>query len=233
MPLTRASYDETVSILQAELAVVADGFSELTEEQWRFPTKLIPVEPHKPPWSLLELAGHVDISIGITRMLIADRVSGNPEPERDAVDFFIFPRADVPSEFYDYAYEMVQGRDPSTMPATLRSTFAETIAEARGTDPAMIGPFPGFEPYPLMRLDDFVSSRIVEAVVHGLDFTNALGRHSTATRPGVTHTARLLDTLLMRSRVGERPSDLADDMEWIRAACGRTPHDDSRLPLIA
>ena len=165
-------------------------------------------------------------------MLIADAVPGDPKPERDAVDFFIFPSADVPAEFYDYAYEVVQGRDPSAMSAVLRSTFAETIAEARGTDPAMVGPFPGFEPYPLIRLDDFVSSRIVEAVVHGLDLTDALGRRSIATRPGVTHTARLLDALLTRSRIGERPSDLTDDMDWIRAASGRAQHSDSRLPLI-
>ena len=32
-----------------------------------------------------ELAGHLDISIGITGALIAEAVAGEPEPQRDAV----------------------------------------------------------------------------------------------------------------------------------------------------
>ena len=233
MSVSQASYSELVDILEAELAVVADGFEGLTAGQWGAPTKLMPVEPDKSPWTLFELAGHLDISIGITTMLIADAVPGQREAERDAVDFFIFPSDDVPTEFYSYAYEVVQERDPSTMSAVLRSTFAETIQQARSSDPGTIGPFPGYEPYPLIRLDDFVSTRIVEAVIHGMDLTDVTGQPSTATLPGIAHTAGLLDSLLTRSSVGGvRPSDLTDDSEWVRAASGRVPHDDPRLPLI-
>jgi hypothetical protein len=231
-PVARTSYDQIVTILEMELAVVAGGFELLTAEQWRTPTNLTPVDPNKPAWTLLELAGHLDISIGITRMLIADAVPGEPEPDRDAVDFFIFPSANVPSEFYDYAYTMVEGHNPSAMPGVLRNTFTDTIEIARGTAPSTVGAFPGFEPYPLIRLDEFASSRIVEAVVHGIDLTDALGRPSTATAAGIAHTAGLLDDLLTRSRFGVRPPDLHDDTAWIRAASGRGTHPDSRLPLI-
>jgi hypothetical protein len=41
---------------------------------------------------------------------------------------------------------------------------------------------PGY--YALMRLDEFVASRVVEAVVHGLDLTDALGREPMATPGG-------------------------------------------------
>ena len=91
MSVSQASYSELVDILEAELAVVADDFEGLTTGQWGAPTKLTPVEPDKSPWTLFELAGHLDISIGITTMLIADAVPGEREAERDAVDFFIFP----------------------------------------------------------------------------------------------------------------------------------------------
>ena len=230
--ITDAGYRALVTVLESELDVVAEGFAQLTEHQWSTPTALVPVEPNEPPWTLLELAGHLDISIGITRMLISGADSEATEGERDAVDFFIFPSADVPSEFYEYAYTMVEGRSPADMSGVLRTTFSETIDEARRTPGSTIGPFPGFEPYPLIRLDEFISTRIVEAVVHGIDLTDALRRPSTATAEGIVHTAQLCDALLRRSRGGGRPSGLDDNMAWIRAASGREHHSDSRLPLI-
>ena len=77
-----------------------------------------------------------------------------------------------------------------------------------------------------MRLDEFVASRIVEAVVHGIDLTDAVGRETIATPDGVAFTAALLDDLLARRTVAGRPTDLSDDMSWIRAAAGRAPHAD-------
>jgi hypothetical protein len=89
---------------------------------------------------------------------------------------------------------------------------------------------PGY--YALMRLGEFVPSRVVEAVVHGLDLTDVLGAAPIATAEGVALTAAILDELLARRTVAGRPADLADDMAWVRAASGRSPHDDPRLPLI-
>jgi hypothetical protein len=48
----------------------------------------------------------------------------------------------------------------------------------------------------------------------------------------VTATAAILDELLTRRTVAGRPADLTDDMAWVRAASGRSPHPDPRLPLI-
>jgi hypothetical protein len=45
-------------------------------------------------------------------------------------------------------------------------------------------------------------------------------------------TAAILDDLLARRTVGGRPADLSDDMAWVHAASGRSPHPDPRLPLI-
>lgn len=227
------AYGDVLDILQAELAVVANGFEGLSAEQWRTATRLTPVGLGKPPWTVFELAGHLDISIGITGMLIAEAVSGEPEAQCDAVDFFVFPSTDVSSEFYEYAYTMVEGSSPEALPERLRTTFARTIEEARNNAPSTVGAFPGFEPYPLIRLDEFISSRIVEAVVHGIDLTDALDRASTATPAGIAHTVRIMDDLLARSRTGDRPADLHDDTSWLRAASGRSPHADPRLPLIA
>jgi hypothetical protein len=221
-------HEDTVRILEAELGQVERAFRGLSEEDWRAPTMLRPLDETKPSWTLFELAGHFDISIGLTVMLMAEPQDG--QVGRDRVSFFIFPRSEHAPVVYDYAYTMVEGKTPAQMPDVLGATFAKTIEGARSTPPDTVGS--GY--YALMRLDEFVASRVVEAVVHGLDLTDALGRQPMATPEGLAVTATILDELLARQTVAGRPSDLTgDDLAWVRAASGRGPaHPDPRLPLI-
>jgi hypothetical protein len=220
------SYEQALCVLERELQRVSDAFASLSETEWRSETRLEPFESGRPPWTVFELAGHFDISIGLTRMLIANQEAG--QPGRDRVSFFIFPRAEVAPTVYEYAYTMVEGKEPADMPGVLADTFSKTISESRALPPETVGS--GY--YALMRLDEFVASRIVEAVVHGMDLTDATGRDSIATAEGIAFTAALLDELLARRTVAGRPADLGDDTAWIRAASGRSPHPDPRLPLI-
>ena len=221
------TYEESVRILERELAGVEAVFASLTPDDWLAPTKLDPLDGSLPHWTVFELAGHFDISIGLTRMLIAEPMPGG-QPGRDRVSFFIFPRSEVAPVVYDYAYTMVDGKTPTDMPAVLHETFGKTIEESRANPPGLIGS--GY--YALMELGEFVPSRIVEAVVHGFDLTDALGRDTIATPDGVQVTAAILDDLLARRTVAGRPADLGDELAWVRAASGRAPHDDPRLPLI-
>jgi hypothetical protein len=220
------SFEQSIGTLERELQLVSDTFAGLTEEEWRAVTLLTPLDADRPHWTVFELAGHFDISIGLTRMLIADQQDG--QPGRDRVSFFIFPRSEVAPTVYDYAYTMVEGKTPADMPGVLGDTFSKTIEESRALPPDTIGS--GY--YALMRLDEFVASRIVEAVVHGIDLTDALGRECMATPEGIAATAGLLDELLARRTVPGRPADLTDDLAWIRAASGRSSYPDPRLPLI-
>jgi hypothetical protein len=220
------SYEHGVDVLERELNGVASAFERLSGEDWQTPTKLVPLDSSLAHWTVFELAGHFDISIGLTRMLIADPQDG--QPGRDRVSFFIFPRSEVAPVVYDYAYTMVEGKTPADMPGVLRETFARTIEEARATPAETIGS--GY--YALMRLDEFVPSRVVEAVVHGIDLTDAVGLESIATPDGIAIAAAILDELLARRTVAGRPGDLSDDVAWIRAASGRSPHPDPRLPII-
>ena len=220
------SYEEAIDTLETELNGVQSVFAGLTADEWKLPTKLVPFNPDQPHWTVFELAGHFDISIGLTRMLVGSLEDG--QPGRDRTSFFIFPRSEVAPVVYDYAYTMVEGKTPVDMPGVLQHTFSQTIEEARATPPGSVGS--GY--YALMELGEFVPSRIVEAVVHGLDLTNALVRPSIATPGGIAATAAILDELLARRTVPGRPADLKDDMEWIKAASGRAEHPDPRLPLI-
>ncbi len=221
------SYQQAIEMLDAELRQLDDVFRGLSEEEWLMSTKLVPLDPTLKHWTVFELAGHFDISIGLARMLMAERKDG--QPGRDRVSFFIFPRSEVAPVVYDYAYKMVEGKTARDMPGVLHETFSKTIEEAKKTAPDHVGP--GY--YALMRVDEFIPSRVVEAVVHGMDLTDALGRESIATPAGVAMTAAILDDLLARRTVAGRPDDLkGNDLAWVRAASGRGPHPDPRLPLI-
>jgi uncharacterized protein (TIGR03083 family) len=227
-----SDYLADVQRLEAEVAQLEQAFRGLTKTDWRRPTLLQPPSDMLPRWTIFELAGHVDIAIGgVTRMLIASQQDG--QVGRDRVSFFIFPRAQVAPVFYDYAYTMVEGKSPEQMADVLAETFTQTIEEARATSPDVVGQFE-FDDGDgmLMRLGEFVPSRMVEAVVHGLDLTDALGQEPIATPEGVSVTAAIFDELLARITVPGRPADLTDDMAWVRAASGRAPHPDPRLPLL-
>ncbi|HET9565729.1 MAG TPA: hypothetical protein VFP27_14775, partial [Mycobacterium sp.] len=146
------SFESDLRILETELGVVAKAFGELTDEQWGAPTLLIPLDEKLPHWTVFELAGHFDISIGLTRMLVADKTAG--QVGRDRTSFFIFPRSEVAPVIYAYAYTMVEGKTPGQMPGVLTETFTKTIEESRVAGPDKVGS--GY--YALMRLDEFVAS---------------------------------------------------------------------------
>jgi uncharacterized protein (TIGR03083 family) len=220
------SYESVIGMLEAELAAVAEVFSGLRPDQWQRPTLLVPVDPDLPKWTVFELAGHFDIAIGLTRMLIAGQQDA--QPARDRTSFFINPRSETGPVVYSYAYTMVEGKTPADMPGVLAETFAKTIAEARAVPPGLVGP--GY--FAPMRADEFVASRIVEAVVHGIDLAQALGMPYFASPDGIAATAAILDDLLARRTTGRRPAALTDDLDWVLAASGRAPSDDNRLPLI-
>lgn len=220
------SYETTIDTLADELARIEATFRDLTEADWAASTRLVPVDPGLPHWTVFELAGHFDISIGLTRMLIDGL--GEEQPARDRTSFFINPRSETGPVVYGYAYTMVEGKTPADMPGVLAETFGKTIEEARSVPASAVGP--GY--FAPMKVDEFVASRVVEAVVHGLDLTLALGRDTIATPQGIALTASILDDLLARRTVGRRPADLADDLAWVLAASGRAEHPDNRLPLI-
>ncbi len=221
-----ASYESDIGTLEAELTTVADVFAGLTPDQWQRSTLLVPVDPDLTKWTVFELAGHFDIAIGLTRMLIAGQQDA--QPARDRTSFFINPRSETGPVVYAYAYTMVEGKTPADMPGILAETFTKTVSEARAVPASLVGP--GY--FAPMRADEFVASRIVEAVVHGIDLAQALGTPYFATADGIAATAAILDDLLARRTTGRRPAALSDDLDWILAASGRGPSDDNRLPLI-
>src|SRR5947199_148119 len=67
------SYETTIDTLADELAPIEATFRGLTEAEWAASTRLVPVDPDLPHWTVFELAGHFDISIGLTRRTVGRR----------------------------------------------------------------------------------------------------------------------------------------------------------------
>jgi hypothetical protein len=125
-----ASYEAIIGTLGAELAAVEQTFAGLSADQWRLPTKLVPVEPELPRWTIFELAGHFDISIGLTRMLIDGRDAS--QPARDRTSFFINPRSETAPLVYGYAYKMGRAAGTACRPVMHRRKVATAGGRAAG-----------------------------------------------------------------------------------------------------
>jgi len=216
---------QSIDLLDRELRAVEEVLAGLTDEDWTRPTRLVP-EGDVPPWRVADLVAHIDISIGLTLALLDTVQAG--QPGRDRVSFFIADRSQVAPVVYDYAVKHAADQTRESLVEQTRSTFGRSLDGIRATDRSAIGS--GF--FALMTLEEWVPTRTVEAVVHGIDVTDALGRPSVATPEGMALTAGVLDDLLARRTVAGRPADLSDDEAWVRAASGRRGHPDPRLPLI-
>ena len=141
----------------------------------------------------VRLAGHFDISIGLTRMLIAAQEDG--QPGRDHVSFFIFPRAEVAPTVYDYAYTMVEGEVALRHACRARGDVLEDDLGIEGA-PTRHGRFG------LLRAD---AARRVRGQQDRRGRRARDGSHRRprarliATSEGLAYTAELLDDLLERT----------------------------------
>jgi uncharacterized protein (TIGR03083 family) len=217
---TRArSYQEMVDALAEEgLPALQDKLSGLKPEDWQRSTLLQPPEPGKPPWTVLQLAAHFDVFMGLTMNLVAEPQSAQPVVDRASFYISVSDRSKVSPVIYQYIVDHAQGHTPATIVDTVGETFTQALEAIRTTPPDTIGP--GF--FGPMRLDEFVATRLVETRVHGMDLTDALGAPPLHMPTTTTMAAEVLDEVLARRAVAGRPADLeGDDLAFIRAAAGR------------
>ena len=220
------AHDEAVSTLAAELATVEDFVRGLSAEDWNRSTLL---EPFDARISALDREGARRPHRHLHRFDIG--VPGF-DPRRSTrsrcVSYFIADRSQVAPVVYDYAKGLASQHTTASLSDKLGETFQATIAGARQQPGETVGS--GY--FALMRLDEWIPSRTVEAVVHGIDLTDAVGAPTIAKSDGVATTKTILDELLARRTVPGRPADLGDDVAFIRVASGRAKHSDPRFPLV-
>lgn len=222
------SYAETVNALEEGLQGLEATLARLSEEDWGRPTLLSPANADTPPWTILELAAHMDVFMGIALGLMAE--PQDAPPTLDAASFCIASSdGSQGSLLYQYMADHAKGQTPGTMLEAVQGTFKQSLELARANAPHTVGP--AF--YGLIRLDEFLITRVAEAVIHGLDLTDALGQPPLPMPRSVPIAAALLDEVVARTRVAGRPADLVDDdLAFIRAASGRGKHPDPRFPVV-
>jgi uncharacterized protein (TIGR03083 family) len=228
---TRArSYDEMVDALAEEgLPALQSSLAGLGPEDWDRPTFLRPPDPEQPPWTVLQLAAHFDVFMGLTLGLVAEPMSAQPVVDRASFYISVSDRSKVSPVIYQYIVDHAQGHTSATILDTVGKTFKQALEAMRSTPPDTIGP--GF--FGPMRLDEFVATRLVETRVHGLDLTDAVGAPPLPMPQTTTMAAEVLDEVLARRAVPGRPAGLeGDDLAFIRAAAGRGEHPDPRLPIV-
>jgi hypothetical protein len=225
---TTLSYDTIVDAVEEALEALEATLAVLSEEDWNRSTLLKPATPDTPPWTVLELAAHMDVFMGITLGLLAE--AQQAPAGIDGASFCIAcSDGSQGAMLYQYMADHAKGHTAGTILEAVHGTFKTALEGARNHPPDTIGP--AF--YGLMRLDEFMATRTVEAVVHGLDLTDALARPPLHMPKSVPIAAAMLDEVLARTRVAGRPADLADDdLAFIRAASGRGEHSDPRFPVV-
>ncbi|MGZ6859306.1 MAG: maleylpyruvate isomerase N-terminal domain-containing protein [Blastococcus sp.] len=222
----RFGHAQMIEILERELDAVSGVLDDVSDDDWKTSTHLAPEGEGTPPWRVADLVAHIDISIGLTLGLLDTVQEG--QPGRDRASFFIACRTEVAPIVYQYAGARAAAHDRESLMEDVRKTCTASLQGIRNHDPDVVGS--GY--FALMRLEEWVPTRVVEAVVHGIDLTDALGRAPVATADGIAVTAEILDDVLARRTVAGRPAGMTDDLDWVRAASGRMPHTDPRLPLI-
>jgi len=223
------SYDEMVDALAEGLPMLQDTLAGLVAEDWQRPTLLQPPDPQQPPWTVLQLAAHFDVFMGLTMGLVAEPTSAQPVVDRASFYISVSDRSKVSPVIYQYIVDHAQGHTPATILDKVNQSFSQALAAIRTTAPDTIGP--GF--FGPMRLDEFVATRLVETQVHGMDLTDALGVAPLRMPATTMMAAEVLDEVLARRAVPGRPADLeGDDLGFIRAAAGRGEYPDPRLPVV-
>jgi Mycothiol maleylpyruvate isomerase N-terminal domain len=127
--------------------------------------------PEQPPWTVLQLAAHVDVVMGLTLGLVAEPMTAQPVVDRASFYLSVSDRSTVAPVIYQYIVDHAEGHTPTTIRDQFGKTFTQALEAIKTTPPETIGP--GF--FGPMRLDEFVATRLVETRVHGMDLTDALG----------------------------------------------------------
>lgn len=211
-------FELSIAALQAEAQALSPALDALSLEAWSQPTRL-------GAWNVRQLLVH--LTRAYDRIVAYVRAPEPPGPELDWLGYWRGARGQArPDEIAARTIEQAGDRTPADVLAAYHSatTTAVQLAEEAGPDRVIRSPFGA------MRLDHYLTSRVVEATVHGLDLRHGLGLEEVATPLGVEVTTALLDALL----AAPRPVDLErDDIGWILAATGRREHDDPDLPVLS
>lgn len=205
----------STAALRMECGALDVVIDHLRAEDLARPTRL-------PEWTFQQLVAHLVRGVDRIRAYLAAPIP--PGAEVSWLDYWVSAReiAD-PDGVARRAREFAAQINDRPVRDVWRETWRRSVDEAGACEPERVLK-PPFGP---MRLDHYLTSRVVEVTVHGLDLREALDLEEVATPLGIAVTSTVLDGLLG----GERPADL-EGVPYLLAATGRVPHDDARMPVL-
>ncbi len=218
----------------AQWRSVADAVDHLSDDVFDRPSGL-------PGWTVADLVAHLAMCAGAPARWLAE-----PTPAKAEVDAaaYLLCLRDAADDVDARTRERARDKTPTQLRADVRAAVDELAAVVATTDPARVIPT-RLAP---MRLDDFLVTRCVEGVVHGLDLvpavqpdrealkiaTKALLAALVAKAPGHTVEVRVPPFAAVQCVEGPRhtrgtPSNVVetDAVTWVQISTGRLSWSDA------
>ncbi|GGM07815.1 maleylpyruvate isomerase N-terminal domain-containing protein [Micromonospora yangpuensis] len=206
-----AAIHEALTALRAESAAFVAALDQLSPPDWEQPTRCT-------PWRVRDVVGHV-----VTVLARVADATGGPRPHRPEITATDYYRPDHRFSAAANDERIATARSRATEADTTQlgrdlSTTVATVVTASRHEPAdrTVRTRHG----DAMLLTDFLTTRVVELAVHGLDVADALRQPPWLTTPAAHHLQRLL--------LGPHWRTAADILGWppvtlLRRATGRAP----------
>lgn len=196
-----------LSALSAEAGAFGAALRSLTPAEWELPTRCT-------PWTVRGLTGHVITVLSRVSDMIA--APAPAAPDTTATGYY---RADERFSLAANTERVRTGEARATSAAAFETTVAAALAAVDGEPPDRLVRTRHGD---AMLLTDFLTTRIVELAVHGLDVADALGRPGWLTPPATT----VVLELLFGPRWPRSAETLGCSPETLlRRATGRAPAD--------
>lgn len=217
----------------AQWTKIADAIDGLPDDRFDAPTDL-------PGWRLSELVAHLAMCAGSPARWLAEPV---PVKADANVAAYLLGLKDAAGDVDARTHDRAAGRTPGELRADVRAAVDGLRAVVSETDPARVIPT-RLAP---MRFDDFLVTRCVEGVVHGLDLepvvepdrdalkiaARALLAALVSNAPGHTVEVRVPPIAAVQCVEGPRhtrgtPSNVVelDALTWVQLAAGRLSWSD-------
>ena len=205
-----------VDALAREVGSVGQLLHMLKPKRWEQPTRCAPL-------TVRELAAHMlRGAVRIEEMMAAGPVDS--EPEKDAVTYFQFDAGDEGPVIVKRAQES-SASFPKDLAAAWDLEWTKALQRARANlsdDPVLPNIFG------LIRLNEYLKTRIVEVVIHHMDLDDALGK-----KPHPDAKALEICGDVLRGLLGTdlRPLGV-DDVRFALVGSGRAQLNDKERELL-
>lgn len=176
---------DVVGALRAEVERVGRFLDSIHEQDWVRPTRCPPMRVH-------ELAAHALRGvIRIEQMFAAGAVDA--EPEKDGATYFNYG-PNVADDVVERSFAAAKEFPIATLPGRWRDEWGDALERVESTlvhdDPVLPGVFG------LIKLSEYMRTRVVEVVIHHMDIRDALGNEPDPDPAALDAVCSVLSELL-------------------------------------